>query len=243
MNQKLRCIIVDDEPLALELLSDYVQKLPDIELVCTTTKVLDALSFIQQNKADLVLLDIQMPDLNGIQFLKLTQGKCKAILTTAYPQYALEGYEYDVIDYLIKPIGFDRFVKAIQKAQGYFFDKTEETTTHLIEHNLGQELPDFIFVKVEHKIKKINIPDILYLEGLKDYVSIFTTSERILTLQTMKKIEESLLPFRRFIRVHKSYIVALDKIDYVERQRIFIGKNSIPLGDTYKEEFLKTLGT
>lgn len=243
MNPKLRCIIVDDEPLALELLSDYVQKLPDLELVCATTKVLDALSFIQQNKADLVLLDIQMPDLNGIQFLKLTQGKCKAILTTAYPQYALEGYEYDVIDYLIKPIGFDRFVKAIQKAQGYFFDKTEEATTNLIEHLPVQELPDFIFVKVEHKIKKINIPDILYLEGLKDYVSIFTISERILTLQTMKKIEESLLPFRRFIRVHKSYIVALDKIDYVERQRIFIGKNSIPLGDTYKEEFLKMLGT
>ncbi len=154
MNQKLRCIIVDDEPLALELLSDYVQKLPDLELVCSTTKVLDALSFIQQNKADLVLLDIQMPDLSGIQFLKLIQGKCKAILTTAYAQYALEGYEYDVIDYLIKPIGFERFVKAIQKAQRYFFDKTEEATTNLIEQIPIQELPDFIFVKVEHKIKK-----------------------------------------------------------------------------------------
>jgi two-component system, LytTR family, response regulator len=244
MTNPIRCIAVDDEPLALELLADYIRKVPFLELVGTTSNVLDALSTIQQGKIDLVFLDIQMPDLTGMQFLRLTNGKCKAIMTTAYPQYALEGYEYEVIDYLLKPIPFERFMKAVQKAASVFNENTNEIPPleEPIEPLKTAEIPDFIFVKVEHKIKKINLIDILYIEGLKDYVSIYTKTERILSLQTMKKIEES-LPTPRFYRVHKSYIIAVDKIDYIERQRIFIGKNSIPLSDTYRDGFMKVLGT
>jgi two-component system, LytTR family, response regulator len=249
---KIRCIAVDDEPLALELLADYISKVPFLELVGTTGNVLDALSTIQQGKIDLVFLDILMPDLTGMQFLRLTNGKCKAIMTTAYPQYALEGYEYEVIDYLLKPISFERFMKAVQKANGYFNENAQDTSSPIhretstviesIELPKPLETPEFIFVKVEHKIKKINLADILYIEGLKDYVSIYTKTERILSLQTMKKIEES-LPNPRFYRVHKSYIIAVDKIDYIERQRIFIGKNNIPLSDTFREGFMKVLGS
>jgi two-component system, LytTR family, response regulator len=243
MTNPIRCIAVDDEPLALELLADYIRKVPFLELVGTTSNVLDALSTIQQGKIDVVFLDIQMPDLTGMQFLRLTNGKCKAIMTTAYPQYALEGYEYEVIDYLLKPISFERFMKAVQKASSIFNENPVEIllTEDPIEPLKTAETPDFIFVKVEHKIKKINLADILYIEGLKDYVSIYTKTERILSLQTMKKIEES-LPTPRFYRVHKSYIIAVDKIDYIERQRIFIGKNSIPLSDTYRDSFMKVLG-
>ena len=238
----IRCLAVDDEPLALQLLEDYISKVPYLTLVGTTSKVLDALSLVQQDKVDVVFLDIQMPDLTGMQFLKLTQGKCKAIMTTAYPQYALEGYEYEVIDYLLKPISFERFLKAVQKAAGYFNENTAETLV-LPPSVLEQKTtvaPDFIFVKVEHKIKKINLSDILYIEGLKDYVSIYTKTERILSLQTMKKTEES-LPAKSFLRVHKSYIVAIDKIDFIEKQRIFIGKMVIPVGDSYKDELMRVV--
>jgi two-component system, LytTR family, response regulator len=239
----LRCLAVDDEPLALELLADYIQKIPFLELVGTTGNVLEALSTIQQGKVDVVFLDIQMPDLTGMQILKLINGKCKAIMTTAYPQYALEGYEYEVIDYLLKPIPFERFLKAAQKALGYFQTETPiemVTTPPILEIPKAIETPDFIFVKVEHKIKKVNLSDILYVEGLKDYVSIYTPTERILSLQTMKKIEEN-LPSPRFFRVHKSYIVALDKIEYIERQRIIIGKAHLPIGDSYREAFMQVL--
>ena len=241
MANMIRCIAVDDEPLALNLLSDYIGQIPDLNLIEATDKVLDALSLIQQDKVDLVFLDIQMPELTGMQFLRLINGKCKAILTTAYPQYALEGYEYDVLDYLVKPISFERFAKAVNKAGNDFSEQPViQPVESVVEAPKNTEMLDFIFVKVEHKIKKVNLPDILYIEGLKDYVSVYTASERILTLQTMKKMEE-LLPPQRFIRVHKSYIVALDKIDYIEKQRIFIGKTVIPLGDTYKDDFMKLL--
>lgn len=234
MAKSIRCIAVDDEPLALALLADYIQKVPYLELVGATSQVLEALSLIQQDKVDLVFLDIQMPELTGMQFLRLTHGRCNAILTTAYPQYALEGYEYDVLDYLLKPIDFERFVKAAQKAAGY--SRPEQ-----VEPAKPGELPDFIFLKVGQKIRKVDLSDILYVEGLKDYVSVYTLTERILTLQTMKKIED-ILPAPRFVRVHKSYLVALDKIDYIERQRIFIKNNPIPLGDTYKDDFMRLLG-
>ena len=238
--KKIRCIAVDDEPLALELMADYIGKIPFLDLVCTTGQVLEALSLIQQGQVDLVFLDIQMPELTGMQFLSITNGKCKAILTTAYPQFALEGYEYEVLDYLIKPIRFERFVKAANKAAGYFGEPEEARVEipQVADQVVQADTPDFIFVKVEHKIVKVNLPDILYIEGLKDYISIYTPGERILSLMTMKKAEE-LLPEPRFTRVHKSYIVALDKIDYIERQRIFIGKHAIPLGETYREGFME----
>ncbi|MFN3849531.1 MAG: LytR/AlgR family response regulator transcription factor [Spirosomataceae bacterium] len=240
----IRCLAVDDEPLALDVIANYVQKVPSLTLVKTTTDPLEALSLIQQGEVDLLFLDIQMPTLTGIQFLRVMNGRCKVILTTAYSEFALEGYEYDVIDYLLKPISFERFLKSVSKLSSRNEKIIEvekptnnEAITVKIENN---PTLDFIFVKTEYKIQKLNLSDILYIEGLKDYVSIYTISERILTLQTMKKTEE-MLPSNRFVRVHKSYIVSLEKIDSIERQRIFIGKNVIPVGDSYQKDFMRLI--
>jgi DNA-binding LytR/AlgR family response regulator len=232
----IRCLVVDDEPLALDILEDYISKVPFLTLVKTTTSAIEGLSLVQSDAIDLVFLDVQMPELTGIQFLKIINGKCDVILTTAYSQYALDGYELDVVDYLLKPIAFDRFYKAAQKV----LQNSGNTNTPAPEVLSTQKNHDFIFVKTEHKIQKIYLDDILYIEGLKDYISIFTRSERIITLQNMKKMEES-LPSKSFIRVHKSYIIALGKIESIERSRIQIGEKIIPIGDTYREYFFKQI--
>jgi len=235
----IRCLVVDDEPLALHILEDYISKIPFLQLVKSTTNPIEALSLVQNGEADLVFLDVQMPELTGIQFLKISNGKVKVILTTAYSQYALEGYELDVVDYLLKPIAFDRFYKAAQKAQSVI-----NPTTASVPAN--QDAPqkdlqnDFIFVKTEYKIQKVYLHDILFIEGLKDYISIYTPTERIITLQIMKKMEEA-LPEQHFVRVHKSYIVALNKIDSIERSRICIKDKIIPVGDTYRDQFFKII--
>ena len=179
-----------------------------------------------------------MPELTGIQFLKIANKKAKYILTTAYPQYALEGYELDVIDYLLKPIAFERFYKAAQKASSVIQPLAEPAVTEQVKQPQHDFFNDFIFVKTEHKIQKVYLNDILFIEGLKDYISIFTAAERIITLQNMKKMEDA-LPEVHFQRVHKSYIVSIDKIDSIERGRIFIGDKVIPVGDTYRDEFFK----
>ncbi|MFI5139618.1 MAG: LytR/AlgR family response regulator transcription factor [Sphingobacteriales bacterium] len=238
----IRCLIVDDEPLALHILEDYISKIPFLQLVKATTNPIEALTIVQEKGADLVFLDVQMPELSGIQFLRISNGKAKVILTTAYPQYALEGYELDVIDYLLKPIAFERFFKAVQKAQT-ILQPTVTVGAATLQTEQAQQprqdfLSDFIFVKTEHKIQKVYLNDILFIEGLKDYISIFTPAERIITLQNMKKMEDA-LPVKHFIRVHKSYIVSINKIDSIERSRIFIGDKIIPVGDTYREEFFK----
>jgi len=235
----IRCLIVDDEPLALHILEDYISKIPFLQLVKATTNPIEALTLVQEKLVDLVFLDVQMPELTGIQFLRIANGKAKVILTTAYPQYALEGYELDVIDYLLKPIAFDRFFKSVQKAQAVLQPAATPVQPEPIQQQKQQDLlSDFIFVKTEHKIQKVYLNDILFIEGLKDYISIFTPAERIITLQNMKKMEDA-LPEKHFIRVHKSYIVSINKIDSIERSRIFIGDKIIPVGDTYREEFFK----
>jgi len=237
----IRCLIVDDEPLALHILEDYISKVPFMELIKSTTNPIEALTLVQDGNIDLVFLDVQMPELTGIQFLRIANGKTKVILTTAYPQYALEGYELDVVDYLLKPIAFDRFYKAAQKAQGIIQpSKTPVAEPAQIQQQQHDFLSDFIFVKSEHKIQKVYLHQILFIEGLKDYISIFTTIERIITLQNMKKMEDT-LPGKHFIRVHKSYIVALNKIDSIERSRIRIGDKIIPVGDTYRDDFFKVI--
>src|ERR1700744_208691 len=233
----IRCLIVDDEPLALHILEDYILKVPFLQLVKSTTNPIEALTLVQQGDVDLVFLDVQMPELTGIQFLKIANGKAKVILTTAYSQYALEGYELDVADYLLKPIAFDRFYKAAQKVQ-QSINPAAAITPVKEEPAQPDLLSDFIFVKTEHKIQKVYLNDILFIEGLKDYISIFTATERIITLQNMKKMEDA-LPAKHFIRVHKSYIVSINKIDSIERSRIFIGDKVIPVGDTYRDEFFK----
>ncbi|MGK6349720.1 LytR/AlgR family response regulator transcription factor [Parapedobacter sp. DT-150] len=233
----VRCIAVDDEPLALDIIADYVAKVPELTLVASTTNAIEALAMVQNGEVDLVFLDVQMPELTGIQFVKIINGKCDVILTTAYPQYALDGYELNVLDYLLKPIAFDRFYRSVQKV---LTNKTQRI------HQLATPVPqndavDFIFVKTEHKIQRVDLDDIRYIEGLKDYISIYTPLERIVTLQGMKKMED-ILPANRFVRVHRSYIVALDKIASIERGRIFIEDKVIPVGDTYRDAFYKYIG-
>lgn len=232
----IRCLVVDDEPLALDIIEDYISKIPFLTLVKTTTSAFEGLELVQSGAIDLVFLDVQMPELTGIQFVKIINGKCDVILTTAYSQYALDGYELDVVDYLLKPIAFDRFYKAAQKV----VQNSNNANIAVQESPVAQKTHDFIFVKTEHKIQKIYLDDILYIEGLKDYISIFTKAERIITLQNMKKMEES-LPSKSFVRVHKSYIIALAKIESIERSRIQIGEKIIPIGDTYRDFFYKQI--
>lgn len=238
----IRCLVVDDEPLALHILEDYIFKMPFLQLVKATTNPIEALTMVQAAEADLVFLDVQMPELTGIQFLKIANGKAKVILTTAYPQYALEGYELDVVDYLLKPIAFDRFFKSVQKAQSIIQPVAAKPQVVMQAEPVQQDdfSTDFIFVKTEHKIQKVYLHDIMFIEGLKDYISIFTSAERIITLQGMKKMEDA-LPEKHFVRVHKSYIVALNKIDSIERSRIQIGDKIIPVGDTYRDEFFRMI--
>ena len=234
----VRCIAVDDEPLALDIISDYVAKVPELTLVASTTNAIEALTMVQNGEADLVFLDVQMPELTGIQFLKIINGKCDVILTTAYPQYALDGYELNVVDYLLKPIAFDRFYRSVQKVLN---NRPPQPVQQPISTPPPSDAVDFIFVKTEHKIQRVDLDDILYIEGLKDYISIYTPAERIVTLQNMKKMED-ILPSGRFLRVHRSYIVALDKIASIERGRIFIEDKIIPVGDTYRDTFYKYIG-
>lgn len=237
----LKCIAVDDEPLALDIIEDYVSKVPFLQLVKRTENAIEALQMVQAGGIDLVFLDIQMPDLTGIQFLKIANSKANYILTTAYSQYALESYDLNVSDYLLKPIAFDRFYKAVEKVHNQL--QKQEPAAAVPEPVPVVPSPtaqDFIFVKTEHKIQKIELDNILYIEGLKDYISIFTKTERVITLQNMKKMEET-LPKGDFIRVHKSYIIALDKIESIERSRIAIAGKTIPIGDTYRDEFFKLI--
>ena len=242
----LKCIAVDDEPLALDIIEDYVSKVPFLQLVKRTENAIEALQLVQEGGIDLVFLDIQMPDLTGIQFLKIASGKANYILTTAYSQYALESYDLNVSDYLLKPIAFDRFYKAVEKVHNQIQKQEpavvvpEPVAPVAVAAPVAAPIQDFIFVKTEHKIQKIQLDDILYIEGLKDYISIFTKTERVITLQNMKKMEET-LPKGEFIRVHKSYIIALDKIESIERSRISIAKKVIPIGDTYRDEFFKLI--
>lgn len=240
----LKCIAVDDEPLALDIIEDYISKVPFLELVKRTENAIEALQLVQAGGIDLVFLDIQMPDLTGIQFLKIANNKASYILTTAYSQYALESYDLNVSDYLLKPIAFDRFYKAVEKVHNQLKKNEEQVipvpapVVAAPAATTAQPVQDFIFVKTEHKIQKIELDEILYIEGLKDYISIYTKAERIITLQNMKKMEETLPP-KQFIRVHKSYIIALDKIESIERSRITICGKIIPIGDTYRDEFFK----
>lgn len=240
---KLKCIAVDDEPLALDIIEDYVSKVPFLELVKRTENAIEALQLVQAGGIDLVFLDIQMPELTGIQFLKIANGKANYILTTAYSQYALESYDLNVSDYLLKPIAFDRFYKAVEKVHNQVKIAEPVAAPQSFAASAPASTPvnpiqDFIFVKTEHKIQKIQLDDILYIEGLKDYISIYTKAERVITLQNMKKMDET-LPKGQFVRVHKSYIISLDKIESIERSRISICGKIIPIGDTYRDEFFK----
>lgn len=231
----LKCLVIDDEPLAISLLSDYVKKTDGLELAGSFTNPIEALHFIEETAVDLLFLDIQMPELTGLQFGKILRGRIPIILTTAYEEYALQGYELDVIDYLVKPISFERFLMAVQKARSRVLPSPTEPVQASVANT-----SNYIFVKTNYKTQRINLDEILYLEGLGDYVQIHLPDERVLTLMNMKDLVE-MLPAERFMRVHKSYLVAFDKIDYIERNRILINGQRIPIGPTYQEAFWKRI--
>jgi len=229
----MNCIIVDDEPLAQDLLEDFVQKVSSLNLVAKCKNAFEASEALKENEIDLMFLDIQMPEITGIQFLASLQKKPLVIFTTAYSNYAIEGFELSAVDYLLKPFSPERFLKAVSKAQELFDLKQSEGTQVPAEDE-----KDFIFVKSEYQTVKIVFDDILYVEGLKDYVKIHTKSDMIMTLMNLKAIQAK-LPSSRFIRVHRSYIVSFKAINRIDRHRIIIGDKRIPVGDSYKEEFYK----
>lgn len=221
----IRCILVDDKPLSLDILEAYAARVPYLTVVLRTQNPLEALEFVRTQPVELAFLDIQMPELSGVQFAQLTGGKVPVIFTTAYADYALEGYALDVVDYLLKPIPFERFYQAVEKARA--------------RHSAAPQ--DAIFIKTEHRIQRVPLEDILFIEARQNYVAIETLSGRVMSLMNIKAMEER-LPAGRFVRVHKSFVVALSKIETIEKSRIFIGEAVIPVGDSYREGLFKLLG-
>lgn len=232
---KLKTIAIDDEPLALRLVCDYVSKTPFLELVGSYDNPLDAIDFLSTKTADLIFVDIQMPDLTGIEFTRSLEDAPKIIFTTAYEKYAIEGFKLNAIDYLLKPFSYEEFLKAAGKARKQV--ELETSALPSIEAN-----NQFLFLKSEYKIRRINFNDILYIEGLKDYIKVYVTSDDkpVLSLNSIKALEQK-LPEEKFMRVHRSFIVNLDKIDTIERSRIIFGKVYIPVSDQYKDKFQEYL--
>ncbi|WP_298265128.1 LytTR family DNA-binding domain-containing protein [uncultured Lutibacter sp.] len=234
----MRCLIIDDEPLAIELLEDFISRISSLQLISSCSNAFEAVTVIQNNKIDLIFLDIEMPDFTGIEFMKSLKITPLIIFTTAYSHYAVEGFNLNALDYLVKPIPFHRFLKAVSRAQEIYLLKNEEREVDIEKKNF----PSFIFVKSEYENIKLNFEDIKYFEGLKDYIKIFTVSHKpILTLSNFKNIEEK-LPENLFIRVHRSYIVSFKYIKSVQRNRILIDEIRIPIGQNYREEFIRRIG-
>ncbi|WP_109700191.1 LytR/AlgR family response regulator transcription factor [Chitinophaga deserti] len=226
----LQCIVVDDEPLAIQVITEFIRKMPELSLAGTFNNPIEALTFLRREPGvKLVFLDIQMPELSGIEFMQLRQADVDVIVVSAYDEYALEGFQYDAVDYLLKPVPFDRFVKAVQKVTG-----------RQAQQPAIPPQPDFIFIRTDKRIIRLNFSEILFVEALRNYVAIQTTTQKILTLQNLRSFEEALPP-KQFIRVHKSFIVAMNKIDSVEKQRIFMGTHMVPVGDTYVKQFYEAM--
>ncbi|UJH91663.1 LytTR family DNA-binding domain-containing protein [Antarcticibacterium sp. 1MA-6-2] len=238
MREKLTCYIIDDEHLAQEILEEYVAKVPFLELKGIFYSPLEAAAQMEQDKPDLLFLDINMPDLDGLSFIPMLNPKPMIILTTAYDQYALKAYDLEVKDYLLKPISFERFYKGVLRLyqESVSQQKPEIKETKI---DVPQE-SDFIFLKVGHRIQKLPIQEIIYIEGMKDYLRIHTAIEKIMTLLSFGKLEE-LLPSAKFVRVHRSFMVSIDKIDHIEKKRIKISDRIIPISDTYSDGFYKKL--
>jgi len=224
----IQCIVVDDEPLAIQVIEGFIAKMPELQLQRSFSNPLEALACLKQEPSiKLVFLDIQMPELTGVEFMQLLQNQVDVIIISAYDEFAIEGFQYEATDYLLKPVSFDRFVKAVQKVVN------KQKDISLVQN-------EFIFIRTDKRIVRVNLSEILFIEALRNYVAIQTVHQKILTLQNLRAIEE-ILPPQKFIRVHKSFITAIDKIDSVERQRIFIGAHTIPIGDTYVKQFFEAI--
>lgn len=227
---KLNCIIIEDEPLALEKTKDFVDKVPFLHLSATFDNALTGLAYLNNNKVDLLFLDINMDELTGIELLESSRINSQVIMTTAYQEYALKGYELQITDYLLKPFTFNRFLQAVNKAQDNLNKGSQE------------QAPDFIFVKTENRLEKIMISEIIYIEGMRDYRRIHTTTKKVMTLQNFSEFER-LIPANLVCRVHKSFMVALSKMESIERSRIKIADQLIPVSDSYKEVFFKLINS
>jgi DNA-binding LytR/AlgR family response regulator len=232
---KINCIAIDDEPLALDIIRDYCSRVPFLNLEKTFDNALDSIEYIREHSLGLLFLDIQMEELSGIQLLNALHHRPHVIITTAHDSYALQGFDLDVMDYLLKPISFERFMKGVNKV--YEKVQVDQKANGFSElHSIMNTEDPFFFVKTETRIEKIRYAEVLFIEGMGDYWRIITTSKKIMSLMNYKKLEE-ILPQNLFIRVHKSFIVALDKIDSVERNRIKIADRLIPISETYRKSF------
>lgn len=220
----LRCCVIDDEPLAAQLIAGYIEKTPGLALIGTFHSAQEAVRPVVGGEADLVFLDIQMPQLNGLEFAKITPDRCRVVFTTAYDNYALQSFKVNALDYLLKPVSYDDFMSAIAKARRAF-------------HATPDDICDRLIVKSDYKLFQIDTNDIMYIEGVKDYVKIVLENDReIMTLMNIKSLEQT-LPQSKFLRVHRSFIVNTSKITMIERNRIVFGKTYIPISDTYKQSF------
>ncbi len=225
---KINCIAIEDEPLALKKIKAYIQQINYLNLLHDFNNAVDAIGFLKENPVDLIFLDIRMKKLSGIQFLEALHINAKIIITSAYDEYALKGYELNVTDYLLKPFTFERFLSSVDKVY------------HQLKTTERDKTNEYIFVKTEYRIEKIEIKQILYIQGMKDYLQIHTIDKKIMTLQTFKHLLETLPP-NDFQRVHNSYIVSISRIESIERNRIRIGKTLIPISDSYKDNFYRLL--
>ena len=233
----IRCLIVDDEPLAQRVLEKYVSDVPYLELAGKCSSALEAMEVLHAKQTDLIFLDINMPKLSGMDFLKTQKDPPLIVITTAYPEYAVEGYELNVLDYLLKPIPFDRFLKAVEKAEEALLSR-QLRASHAVRSQREDE--SFIFIKSSKKTFRISLNSILYIEALGDYVKVFTEEKMIVTYQSLKSIE-SLLPPRLFPRIHKSFIISLPKVELIEGSHVKIRDRMIPIGTNYKSDFEKLI--
>jgi len=237
----INCLAIDDEPLALDIIEEFVKKIPFLNLMSKCRSAFAAMEQMQKNEIHLLYLDINMPDITGIQFLGSLQNKPMVIFTTAYEKYAIEGYELDVVDYLLKPIPFDRFLKASNKAYE-LYNLRNRIVSPIVNTSTPESVNDFLFVRSDYQTIKINFAEIRFIEGLKDYIKIYLDKREkpILTLLSLKAIEEK-LPSSDFIRVHRSFIVAISNIQSIRKNKIFIADKEIPIGDIYQENVNKII--
>ena len=229
---KLSCIAIDDEPIALDIIEDFASKIPYLEMKASFQNPVEAIEFLDDNQVDLIFLDIQMPELTGFEFLRTLDNAPFIVFTTAYPDYALESYELEAIDYLVKPIAFERFLKAVNKVKKRVATQTKVTP----QESSSTPQKEYVFVKTDYKTVKIFLDDILYIESLKDYVAFHLKDEKILSLLSIRGVEEAIAD-DRFIRVHRSFIINLDKINVVERNLISVGNTQVPVGESYRTAF------
>jgi two-component system, LytTR family, response regulator len=226
----MRCVVIDDEPLARQLLADFIVRVPELSLEGSFSSALTSLELLRKKQVDVLFLDIQMPDITGIEFLKALDNKPLVVFTTAFAEHAVQGYELDVVDYLLKPFDFNRFLKCVTKInQRLIPDKSDKIT----------DKPDYIFIKDGGKLVKIELNSIRYIKGAREYATIVTADKKIMSLQTMKSVEE-MLP-AEFMRIHNSYIIPLTQIDVVLKNKVQLGEETFPIGITYKKKFFEAL--